>query len=254
VETVIPWPTEHHACAFEGREIHVLPGDAAMSPTVAVAYHEPLPADPVFEYGDDGLGEPRCPNQADAARVIKRFLSDLAFRYGYGITEHNAQGGPLHAVPRPHGPRCDGPGLTFASPSGPTSNDRHLALALFREGLSLNSVPYQFLSFAKVLNVKLGKGAQQISWINQHVSDITDPVAQIRIRELKSGHVDVGRHLVKDMRDATAHARGDGVMVDPDDPEHIERLRSDLPLMQAMAKAFIALELYATRNAAAGGD
>jgi len=43
----------------------------------------------------------------------------------------------------------------------PKSAEADLALAVFREGLSVNSVPFSFLSFFKVLNIRFSSGPDQ---------------------------------------------------------------------------------------------
>lgn len=63
----------------------------------------------------------------------------------------------------------------------PTEEKSQIALALYREALSLNNDSYKFLSFAKILNVKFNAPNDQIRWINDNLSLINDHRAKDRI-------------------------------------------------------------------------
>lgn len=117
-----------------------------------------------------------------------------------------------------------------------------LALALYREAMSVNVIPYKFLGFFKVINVLHGKGNEQQGWINKAISSIRDSRCLARIAELSKTETDLGKYFYTSGRCAVAHAFADPV-VNPDDPEDIRRLASDLPVIQALAKQAVEQEL-----------
>jgi len=51
----------------------------------------------------------------------------------------------------------------------PQDKKAQLALALFREGLSLNHLGYSFLSYYKIINMKYPNGNDQIEWIRNSI-------------------------------------------------------------------------------------
>jgi len=179
----------------------------------------------------------------DSLLVIRRFLSALSWVEEYPVRETMSMGGSA-----PFGVGKSIPISTRASHFRadylPYSEDpkKQLALALFRESMTVNSVAYRFLGFAKILNV-LHKGSrQQQGWINTKLSLITDHRARERIAELSKLHSDVGAYLYESGRCAIAHAFAEP-LVDPEDPEDLVRLHSDLPVIRALAAYLIEDEL-----------
>lgn len=249
VETGNEWPREPKVVRYDGRAIHLLPGGEKLLhglttvPTVSVAFEDPGPY--VHPSREDDVGEPRCADRTEAHRVIKRFLSMLAWSTGYGVTEGNEDNGPLRAVTDHRPRRGGGIGGIFDYYSDclpvPADEDSRFALAFYRDGLSAWNPPHQFLSFAKVLNLRLNSTAQ-IAWINAHADDIANPYARLRIEALRAKGEDIGNYLYVSGRCAIAHALGEP-RVDPDDPDDLFRLHEDLQLIRALAARFIAHEL-----------
>jgi hypothetical protein len=121
----------------------------------------------------------------------------------------------------------------------PPEPKARIALGLYREAVSVNSVPYEFLGYFKVINTRYDKGkTQQIPWINLTLPLLTDPAALKRLAELTSQCANVGEYLYYSGRCAVAHAWSDPV-VDPDDPDDIMRLSSDMPVAKALAEYLI---------------
>jgi hypothetical protein len=115
-------------------------------------------------------------------------------------------------------------------------------LALFREALGVNSVPYRFLGFAKILNIRHAAMKDQVSWINATVGKLQDHEAKARLAEIQALGQDVGEYLYVSGHCAVAHAYADPV-VDPESPEDLRRLRSDLPLIKDLAAHLIEYEM-----------
>jgi hypothetical protein len=117
----------------------------------------------------------------------------------------------------------------------PTDPKARLVLALYREALSVNLVPYKFLGFFKIINAIHKKGPKQVEWIDGHLDKITARQAVDRLHAIQKACESVGEYLYVQGRCAVAHAFGDPI-VNPDDPEHLQRLWLDLPVVQALAE------------------
>lgn len=249
VEAGLGWPREPKVVQWDGRSIHLLPGGEKLLhglttvPTVSVAFEDPGPY--VHPSLEDAAGEPRCANVTEARRVIKRFLSMLSWSEGCPVIEGQADNGPLRAATNHRPSIGGGTGHIFESYIDclpvPADEDSRFALAFYRDGLSAGILPYQFLSFAKVLNLRL-RDKEQIAWINAQVDDIVEPYARHRIDTLRGEGEDIGEYLYVSGRCAISHALGEP-RVDPDDPDDLFRLHEDLPLIRALAARFIAHEL-----------
>ncbi|WP_143474163.1 methylamine utilization protein MauJ [Limnohabitans sp. JirII-31] len=122
------------------------------------------------------------------------------------------------------------------------SKDAELALALYREGLSVNSVPFAFLSLFKVLNIRFGAGAGQEQWINSNIHRLWYNPAVDRLTELRKTHHDIGNYLYVQGRCAVAHAHS-SPLVNPDEYAERRRLESDMPLLKELVALFIEQEL-----------
>ncbi len=122
----------------------------------------------------------------------------------------------------------------------PTEEKARIALALYREALSLNNDSYKFLSFAKILNIKFHGQAQQVKWMNDNLPSIGHQ-AKERLLKLQQTESDVGNYLYVSGRCAVAHAYADPV-VNPDNPEDTRRLNADLPVIKALVELMIEQE------------
>ncbi len=117
-----------------------------------------------------------------------------------------------------------------------------MALGLFREGMSINSIPFAFLSYFKVLNIHHGGGAGQKAWINDNLHHISYQPALDRLSEVQSTEPDVGRYLYEEGCCAVAHAHG-APLVNPDSYADRRRMEGDLRLMKELVALFIEKEL-----------
>lgn len=181
--------------------------------------------------------------------VASRFLSRLAWSQNGGVVELFPTGSN-----NPKRPGWLGQGTYGVSgyaqvepwdylylPSAETE-EADLALGLFREGMSVNSVPFAFLSFFKVLNIKYGAGASQKDWINNNLEYLWYSPAVDRLNELRQVENDIGKYLYEEGRCAVAHAHGN-TLVNPDNYSDKRRMESDLKLMKELAALFIEKEL-----------
>jgi len=225
VESGVPWPTKETIVKFRDHELTLCPETEQLAPTVLLTYER-------GRLTDD-----------EAVQLVRHFLSSLSWAEGRPIRDLESVGGG-------HSIRIGkGGGLGVVSPNfradylpDPPDPKARLALALYREAHSANSVAYQFLGFFKILNVVFPNGNRQIAWINQMVTQVRDARAKERVAELRAHSKDVGDYLYTSGRCAVAHAWAEPI-ADPDDPETTRRLIADLPVIQALAERIIEGEM-----------
>jgi hypothetical protein len=235
LDSGVPWPTKLVKITFRDRALFLLPPTSTPLPEGApMQSNETYPCiairlNPGEQY-DNGM------------LIISHYLSSLAWVDRKGARVEYWSGGNL---PRPMGGRPRHPTYTqeFYRPYLPDTTEQRArwALAFYREGLSLNHVAYQCLSFFKILNIFLSTGSRQKDWINAHIADVSDAEAKKRISAIQSQHGDVGEYLYSSGRCAIAHA-GEAPTADPENPTDIRRLGEDLPLVRALAEVAIEKE------------
>lgn len=155
------------------------------------------------------------------------------------------------SVPRKH--RVVGSSIAFPFNRDIEKNTKaQIALALYREGLTINSVPFAFLSYFKVLNILwkdkyIGGVNELVEGIRSLLPKLEDDLAKERLVDLKKNEPDVPKYLYKSGRCAIAHAHSDPI-VDPDDVQEIRRLSSDLPIIKEIAEIIIGEVLRVSRS------
>jgi hypothetical protein len=221
----LAWPTAETKVSYDGDLFLLRPESDDLLPSVSI----------------------RCPKGMgceEAQLSINRFLSALCWAKGGGARALWGVGSGGEKPGNVGRSKCRFACDRLRTDYLPTSNDEKTrrALALFREALSVNTVPYQFLGFYKVINVLFDKGPDQMAWINAKVANVKDGDLAKRIRELKKTGSDLGQYLYKSGRCAVAHAF-DHPTLDPDIPSEISQLSKDLPIIRALAKILIESEL-----------
>jgi hypothetical protein len=119
---------------------------------------------------------------------------------------------------------------------------QQLAVALYREAMSVNSIPYKVLGFFKIINILYKAGPEQIAWIRETLPKLTERYLRDRILALSNAESDVAEYLYVSCRCAVAHASSDP-LIDPDDLTDLHRLSADLDIVQALAEYLIKYEL-----------
>ena len=120
--------------------------------------------------------------------------------------------------------------------------EQQLAVALYREAMSVNSIPYQVLGFFKIINIRHKHGSAQKAWIKATIPRLTESYLQDRLLALQNAESDVAAYLYESCRCAVAHASSEP-LIDPDDLTDLRRLSADLEVVQALAEYFIKYEL-----------
>jgi hypothetical protein len=225
VRSSVPWTKREVTLEFRGHEILVRPESEKPAASLAIKFDTP--------------GQTR-----DAALSVGRqFLSALAWADGSGIEELFIASGskpPLLGKSFHRGiVTTDFRPDYLPAPADPRAL---LALAFYREALTVNSVPYGFLGFFKIINIGYKDGKAQIDWIAKSLGLLQSQDAKARIQFLQRAGKDVADYLYGSGRCAVAHANAQP-LVDPEDPEDLERLGLDLPVIRALAEYFIEYEL-----------
>ena len=127
-----------------------------------------------------------------------------------------------------------------------TDEKAKLAVALYREGRGLDSIPFRFLSYFKILNIfwkdkyKNGKNPL-VEGLRASLPHLIDKNCIKRIKEIQQNEGNPAEYLYESGRCAVAHAHSDPI-VDPDDVTDLRRLSEDLWLMQNLTAFLIERE------------
>jgi hypothetical protein len=222
IETGIPWADKDTEITFKGQKV-----------LLRTATNERLPAI-CIEYDPNSI-------TFDAMHKLAReLMSELCWVFHYSLVELWVCGGsiPINTGP---GPKFLSKALGFRVDYLPEVQDPRakLALAFFREGLSLNSVPYRFLGYWKIVSLLHNDGStQQIAWLLATLGKLTEFNAVQRLNDLKATGATleqiVSNHLYGSRRCAVSHATGQ--TINPDDPNQEADVAKDLPLIKAIGE------------------
>jgi hypothetical protein len=231
------WPTEETTIEFGGRRLVLKPATRETDQSVNINLR--------------GISD------VDALTLINRFLSVLSWcddqsmenRYGWS-------GNPIPtSVPKES--RAVGSSIAFPFHRNLEPDKKaRLALALFREGRTVNSIPFAFLSYFKICNmfwndrIVSGKGQRAnpvVEGIRATLAKLKDDRALRRLQTLASTEPDVPKYLYESGRCAIAHAYADPI-VDPDDVSDLRRLSEDMHVIKAIAEHLIEVELKVSRS------
>lgn len=126
----------------------------------------------------------------------------------------------------------------------PQDPKAQLALALFREGLSLNHLGYSFLSYYKIINLRYPrKDNRQKKWITRTLPLIENlPHLKDKINKLKASHSDLTAYIYEACRCAVAHASIKETTYDPESIDDEIRFYEIKPILHALAKIMIETE------------
>jgi len=178
----------------------------------------------------------------DEMTMANRFLSIVSWAYKESLqNDYGWSGSPMpRAVSKMNLARSIN--RDFLNRWNPLDDPKQrLAVALYREAMSVNSIPYKVLGFFKIINILYKNGPAQIAWIKETLPKLTEKHLQDRILA-PSNAEDVAKYLYVSCRCAVAHASSDP-LIDPDDLTHLRRLSADVHTVQALAEHLIKHEL-----------
>lgn len=223
VEQSIGWPKKDTIVKFRGYDILLISPSNENYAGAAIQYGGLIKAD-------------------EAQLVLMNFLSSLAWSREGVIRVPHWIGGSLPQV-MGKGPLanvfCEKLSLRYLP--APSDKNACIALALFREGMSLDHVAYKFLSFYKIINLRWRSPQDQKKWISEKLNLIENHEAKKRLNELKQSESEIANYLYVSGRCAVAHA-GIDPYIDPENVEDSRRLYADLPIIKELAKIMIEQE------------
>jgi hypothetical protein len=228
IQTGVPWPVNAQKVMYRGCSFWILPVMRDYYPAIAMKV-------------------PPGKSRAECDELLMRFVSNLSWVVGdWGIMVDGIGGGTL---PRPMGRDKRSGGFSIRDEFDlsyfpePASEDALLALALMREGRGLNHAAYAFLSFFRVLEVAFPNSKKRKAWVEANVTIVEGHGVKDALDGLaNNGITDIGRHLFESGRCAVAHANRKPI-IDPDKPDDLRRLSSELPIIRALAQKAIEDEL-----------
>lgn len=223
VDTQIPWPIKEQIIEFRGRDFYLLPLTDTRQSAIRVKLAPGFPKSVAYKTIQELLSALAWAEQAGAEGTIWTW-GTVPINVGRGYPSAMTKIGWFDYLPDPVDPKAK------------------LALALYREAMSVNLAPYKFLGFFKVINVIRDKGPDQKKWITANLQHVTESRAKERLTELQKNHADVAEYLYVSGRCAVAHAFNQPV-VNPDDLEDLNRLNEDIPVIQDLARIAIVREL-----------
>lgn len=232
------WPKEETKINFDGYELLLKPATKDSEMSIHIDIEGKI-------------------SDVDALTLINRFLSILSWCDDQGMENLYGWSGNPVPVSVPKKARAIGTKIS-SSLSFPFYRDIEkdpkvcLALALFREALTINSGPFEFLSYFKILNIfwkdKYQSGKNEIiEGLRDTLPFIENSQAKERIEELKIQETDVPNYLYESGRCAIAHAYADPI-VDPDDLSDLRRLSQDTWVIKAVAEYLIENKLNVSRS------
>jgi hypothetical protein len=233
------WPTEETTITFGESELILKPATKETEQSIHINLRSRSARSPV--------------DIADAMTLINRFLSILAWCDDQGIENRGGWAGNSIPVAVPRELRTGGSSIAFPFYRELEKDPKvRLALALYREARTINSVSFSFLSYFKILNIfwqdKYQKGKNEIvEGIRKTLPYIKDDLAMERIQDLENHGEDVSEYLYKSGRCAVAHAYA-APIVDPDNAKDLQRLSQDMDIIKAIAEFLIETELKVSRS------
>jgi len=234
VKTDLTWVVQDTPVYFRGWKIWLLPEEENRPPTIAIDKNQKV-AEGAYDL-----------QKGDARTLLSNLLSAICWMNPCKISLGMGVGGPrLGGIgkmnkSKPVRSMFSGP-FTAADNIPITDTDVEiLALALHREGCELDSVPYKFLNFYRIINAVCGGPKEQVAWINKEIDNLGNNQLQSRIDEIKAKHKDVGNYLYGQGRCAVSHADlNSNAVVNPDNMEDYWRLQEDLPIIICLARKAI---------------
>lgn len=222
------WPTEETTVEFGGQKLVLKPATPKTERSVHI--------------------ELRDISNVDALTLINRFLSILSWCDDQPMENRYGLSGTSVPVAVPRESRGVGSSIAFPFCRNLEADKKAcLALALFREARTVNSTPFEFLSYFKILNIFWKDGRELIDGIRATLPKLKDELAVRRCRALGTTKPDVPKYIYESGRCAVAHAYADPI-VDPDDVSELRRLSEDLYIVKEIAEHMIETELEVSRS------
>lgn len=233
--TGMGFPPEPQTITFQSRTLYLIPGQPKKEGAPSGDFY------PMVAFEHSGM------SFEDGQRLISAFVNSVAWVRQSSIRTAMFSGGSrVYRLGGQDARALVDNRFELNYLPEPADEKARLALAFYREGLTLNSIAYQCLSFFKILNITLRRGKDQIAWINANIADARKrDTFGTHEWEKKAGfnstNETAGSYLYVSNRCAIAHAYNDP-LINPDDPNDRRRLSNDMPIVKVLAEHFIEKE------------
>ncbi|MEK3951253.1 methylamine utilization protein MauJ [Paenibacillus sp. FSL H7-0703] len=183
-----------------------------------------------------------------ANEATRRFLSEICWLYqsrveiiaGGGWASHKT---PTNVAFRKFARIGGGIDLTSYRQIAST-HEQKIALGIYREAFSSNSIFYKFLSCFKIINMIYKTGKEQKDWINNNIEKLIK--SKSKIEQLKQeGITNLGEHFYHSGRCAIAHSNiisGEPI-ADADNHEDNFRIGREIEVIKELAEIIMSDEL-----------
>lgn len=179
--------------------------------------------------------------------IFFRVLNEFVWFYGIEVTEIAGGHGDFSAN-ADFRPSDDGYALRLSDFRQKVfEKDQHLALGLYREGISSGSTYYAFLCYARILEIPFKDGKNKGAWIDSEIPNLSSPLAKsMRDRRIHMlGDKPLGKWLQEDGRHALSHAnlQSGRIVRDPNSFQDWDDIKWGNTVMQELAERAITKEL-----------
>jgi hypothetical protein len=236
VKGTATWPTKETTVEFGGHKLLLKPATRDTEQSIHI-----------------NLNSRGLPGDVYAMSLINRFLSVLAWCDDQPMQNLYGWSGNPVPVAVPKQVRAIGSSIAFPFYRTLDADPKvRLALALFREGRTVNSVAFEFLSYFKILNIFwkdkwIQHRNEMIEGIRATLPALADEQSLRRLKALGPRESDIPKYLYQSGRCAVAHAHADPI-ADPDDVSEVHRLSEDLQIVKAIAEHLMVNELKISRS------
>ena len=217
ITTSVPWPQIPQVVEYVDCDFIMRPPDEQRMPTIAL------------NASKHGL------TVAQALDRIREFGTALAWYFGDGFEIFDSLSG---SMPFGMGQFRGGVSQSFMEPdvlTVPPDEGAAVAMAFYREGLSIKNPFYAFLSLFKAI-ASIHRAKARGAWMADALPKLANKRAADRVAELQAQNENVSDYLFRQCRNAIAHAEIDEEFVNPDRGEDHRRIERDLPVVQALAQ------------------
>ena len=226
------WPTEEITVEFGGHQLLLKPATKGTEQSIHIQLIDIT--------------------NLEALTLANRFLSVITWCDDYAMENMYGWSGSSVPVAVPTRTREIGSSIAFPFYRSIEENPKALlALALFREAKTINSIPYEFLGYFKIINIfwrdkYINNKNEIVEGLKSKIPMLTTSSSKSRLIEIEAEHEDVAEYLYKSGRCAIAHANVEPI-IDPDDISDLHRLSRDMPVIKDIAELLMEHELNIAR-------
>ncbi len=227
IEQDIGWPEKKSVVEYRGEKILLLPSTKLFYSCAAVITS--------------------INNMEQSKKLLNNFFSALVWHYpGKLRVVEWTRGGIINNQIRLPRSKIRGTTSLCFRPSelcNVKNSSDQLALAFYREGLSINHIGYSVLSLYKIINMKYPDGNKQKNWIRSNIL-LLNKIEHIKynLKEISENQDDLAEYIYHGCRCAVAHASMEETTFDPENDIDEIRFYKIRPIVIELVKVIIERE------------